>query len=36
MLMCDGLMTANEQDSGVAVAHWCFPEKGDSILSILS
>ena len=32
----DGLVTANERDSGVAVVHGCFPEGGDSILSVFS
>ena len=29
-------MTANEQDSRVAVVHGCFPEGGDPILSAFS
>ena len=30
------LVMANERDSGVEVVHGCFPEGGDSILSIFS
>ena len=29
-------MTANERGSGVDVVHECFPERGDSILSVFS
>ena len=29
-------MMANEQGSGVDVVHECFPERGDSILSVFS
>ena len=29
-----GLVTVNERDSGDEVVHGCFPEAGDSILSI--
>ena len=31
-----GLVTANERDSGVNVVHGCFPEGGDSVLSVFS
>ena len=29
-------MTANEQDSRVAVVHECFPERGNSVLTAFS
>ena len=29
-------MTANGLDTRVAVVHWCFLERGDSILSVIS
>ena len=29
-------MTANERGSRVDVVHECFPERGDSILSVFS
>ena len=32
----DGLVTANERDSGVEVVHGCFPEGSDSILRVFS
>ena len=31
-----GLVTANERDSRVEVVNGCFPEGGDSILSVFS
>ena len=27
-------MTANKRDSGVNIVHGCFPEKGNSIVSV--
>ena len=35
-LTSGGLVTANKQDSIVAVVHECFSEGGDSILSAFS
>ena len=35
-LVCGGLETANERDSGVEVVHGCLTEGGNSILRVFS
>ena len=35
-LMCGGLETANERDSGIKVVHGCLTEGGNSILGVFS